>query len=124
MVEIGKVRLCPIQEIYFENGDDIVPGCYAYPCGYVIFATSDCGDAYCFDTRAPGFPATAPIVLIAHDLEPDDDRMAREELAKVAKPVASSFQDFLQAFVSESLDSKPLYPPFGWRTSSGQTPAT
>ncbi len=106
--EIGKVRLRPITDILDENRD-YVPGAYAHPCGYVVFATTLYGDAFCFDTReAPG--TTAPVVLIAHDLEPENDEMKREDLAKLAKPIAVSFEEFLKAFVSETLDIKPLYP--------------
>lgn len=106
--EIGNVRLCPVADIIEENRD-YVPGAYSYPCGYVVFATTLYGDAFCFDTRvAPG--TIAPVVLIAHDLEPENDEMKREDLAKLAKPIAASFEEFLKAFVSETLDIKPLYP--------------
>jgi SMI1 / KNR4 family (SUKH-1) len=106
--EIGKVRLLPIAEISGENRD-FVPGAYSHPCGYVVFATTRYGDAFCFDTRrASG--VTAPIVLIAHDLEPEHDTMKREDLEKLAKPIAPSFDEFLTAFVSETLDITPLYP--------------
>lgn len=110
MVEIGKVRLCAMADMIMENRD-AVPGCYVYPCGYVVFATTESGDAFCFDTRTPTGSRGA-VVLIAHDLEPNDDAMEREDLAKLAKPVATSFGDFLQGFASETLDTKPLYPPF------------
>jgi hypothetical protein len=105
--EIGNVRLRPIAEILEENRD-YVPGAYSHHCGYVVFATTRNGDAFCFDTRAPG--TTAPVVLIAHDLEPENDEMKREDLAKFAKPIAASFDEFLKAFVSETLDTTPLYP--------------
>jgi hypothetical protein len=106
--EIGKVRLCPISDILEENRD-YVPGAYCYPCGYLVFAITLYGDAFCFDTGdASG--TTAPVVLIAHDLAPENDKMKREDLAKLAKPIAASFEEFLKAFVSETLDIKPLYP--------------
>ena len=107
--EIGKVRLCSIPDILVEN-KDAVPGYYAHACGYVVFATTIYGDAFCFDTLAAS-GKTAPIVLIAHDLEPDNDEIKREDLAKLAKPIAVSFESFLNAFASETLDIKPLYPP-------------
>ena len=109
MAEINKVRLWPISHIVVENRD-YVPGCYVQPCGYVVFATTIHGDAFCFDTHAGTQTATFPVVLIAHDLEPENDEMKREELAKVAKPVAASFEDFLKAYASESLDIEPLCP--------------
>jgi hypothetical protein len=109
-IEIGKVRIWPVASMLQENRD-YVPAYYAWPCGYVVFSTTICGDAYCFDLRAVSKTGT-PIVLIAHDLEPKDDEMKREDLAKPAQPIAHSFEVFLEAFLSASLDSKPLYPPF------------
>ena len=46
---------------------------------------------------------------IAHDLEPEKDEIQREDLAKLAKPIANSLEEFLQAFVTEKLDTQPLY---------------
>lgn len=110
MVEIERVRLWPVSDLIVEN-KDAVPGYYAMPCGYSVFASNDCGDAYCFDTlRAYG--NSAPVVLIAHDLEPEDDKMVREELSKLAKPIADSFAQFLEGFAAASLDREPIYPPF------------
>jgi hypothetical protein len=112
--EIGKVRLWPISNILVENRD-AVPGCYAQPCGYVVIASTTSGDAFCSDIRTAS-GAIAPVVLIAHDLEPENDEMKREELAKLAKPMAASFEDFLKAFASETVDTEPLYPPFDLET--------
>jgi hypothetical protein len=92
--EIAKVRLRPITDILSENRD-YVPGAYVQPCGYVVFATTDCGDAFCFDIRGAS-DATAPVVLIAHDLEPENDEMKREDLEKLAKPISTSFESFLK----------------------------
>lgn len=107
--EIGEVRLWPISDILIENRD-AVPGCYAQPCGYVVVASTTCGDAFCSDVQAAS-GAIAPVVLIAHDLEPENEKMKREDLAKLAKPIAASFEDFLKKFVSETVDTEPLYPP-------------
>jgi hypothetical protein len=114
-VEIGNARLWPIADILVENSD-AVPGCYAQPCGYVVFASTVYGDAFCFDTHVAS-DATAPVVLIAHDLEPENDEMKLEDLAKLAKPIATSFENFLKAFVSETLNIKPLYPPSDFGTA-------
>jgi hypothetical protein len=116
--EIAKVRLRTIEDIVEENRD-YVPGAYTQPCGYVVFATTIYGDAYCVDVRASS-GATAPIVLIAHDLEPENDEMKREELAKLAKPIAVGFGEFLQKFVAETLDTKPLYPQYDWSSSDSE----
>jgi len=119
-MEIGKVRLWPTANILEEN-KDYVPGHFAQPCGYVVFSTTICGDAYCFDTSNKSADSTTKIVLIAHDLEPENDEMKREDLAKLAKPIAASFEGFLKAFVSESLDIKPLYPPLNFGSTGDMT---
>jgi SMI1 / KNR4 family (SUKH-1) len=111
MAEIGKVRLWNVGDLEVENRD-AVPGYYALPCGYVVFASTDCGDSYCFDIRSMRYPKSAPIVLIAHDLEPENDEMKREELEKLAKPIAESFEKFLESFAASTLDRDPVYPPF------------
>ncbi len=111
MAEIAKVRLWKVGELDIENRD-AVPGCYALPCGYVVFASTDCGDSYCFDIRSTRYPKSAPIVLIAHDLEPENDEMKRDELKKLAKPIAESFWKFLESFAAGTLDRVPVYPPF------------
>jgi SMI1 / KNR4 family (SUKH-1) len=119
MVEIKRVRLWPVSDLVVEN-KDAVPGYYIVPCGYSVFATNDCGDAYCFDTfRASG--NTAPVVLIAHDLEPDDDKMVREDLSKVTKEIAESFSKFLEGFVTGRLDREPIYRPFDLEKGSNET---
>jgi hypothetical protein len=116
--EIAKVRLRTIEDIVDENRD-YVPGAYTQPCGYVVFATTIYGDVFCFDIRALS-DRTAPIVLIAHDLEPESEEMKREDLTKLAKPVAASFAEFLQKFVAETLDIKPLYPEHNWSSPDSE----
>jgi len=111
MAEIAKARLCTVNDMVIENRD-AVPGCYAYPSGYTVFGTTDCGDSFCFDRGSASYPARSTIVLIAHDLEPENDEMKREELSKLAKPVAESFEDFLHKFAAATVDTEPIYPPF------------
>jgi hypothetical protein len=106
------VKFCPISDILVENKDG-VPGCYVQPSGYVVLATTICGDAFRLNTRAAS-GTTAPVVLIAYDLEPENDETKREDLRKLAKPIAASFEDFLKAFVSDTLDIERLYRPFNF----------
>jgi hypothetical protein len=49
-------------------------------------------------------------VRIAHDLEPENDVMERENLAKLAKPIAASFEEFLRTFASGTPNIRPLHP--------------
>jgi len=41
----SKIRLWPIEHILEEN-EALVPGCYSCKNGYVVFATTLCGDTY------------------------------------------------------------------------------
>lgn len=120
MAEIGKARLCTVNDMAIENRD-AVPGCYTHPAGYTVFGTTNCGDSFCFDRGSTNYPASSAIVLIAHDLEPPNDEMPRDELSKLAKQVAVSFEDFLQRFVAATLDTEPLYPPFDFGGASPRT---
>src|SRR5262245_10788400 len=45
----GQVRLWPVADLLCENRE-LMPGAYIAPLGYVVFATTFYGDAYCFDT--------------------------------------------------------------------------
>ena len=104
--EIEDVRLWPLQEILAEN-TDYVPGCYIVQHGYLVFATTIFGDAFCFDTKAaPG--REVPIVLIAHDGY-DWDAVTEEEIARLKKPIAADFRGFLQNYVDGMLDIQPNY---------------
>jgi hypothetical protein len=116
MVEIERVRLWPVSALVIEN-TDAVPGYYAMPSGYSVFASNDCGDAYCFDTLGASGNG-APVVLIAHDLEPEDDKIVREDLSKLAKPIADNFAEFLEGFIAGTLDREPIYPPFDFGKGS------
>lgn len=103
--DINGVRLWPIQEVVAENRD-YVPGCYIVQHGYVVFATTLFGDAFCFDTKATG--QGNPTVLISHDGY-DWDQVTSEEIARFKKPITSDFKSFLEAYVEETLDIQPNY---------------
>jgi len=107
-VEINHVRLWPIKEVLAENRD-YVPGCFIRPMGYIVFATTIFGDAYCFDIKKKN-AESAPIVLVAHDLNWDE--IKPEGMAELAKPIASTFENYLKLFVEEKLDIEPNYPEF------------
>jgi hypothetical protein len=49
--DIDGVRIWPAKEVLAEN-KDYVPGCYVVEYGYIVFATTLFGDAFCFDTKA------------------------------------------------------------------------
>jgi hypothetical protein len=106
-VELGHVRLWPITDIVVEN-TEAVPGADLHPHGFVTFATTIYGDAFCFDTGAAANKSDAPVVIMTHEVIFED--LEREVIMSARKRVASGFDDFLSQFVNEALDLKPNYP--------------
>jgi len=93
------VRLWPIKELVVEN-TRMVPGADLHPRGFLVVATTDCGDAYCVDLKAPS--ANSPVVLYSHD--EDWEHADESRLLAFRRVVASSFSDFLADFASGRLD--------------------
>jgi hypothetical protein len=105
--EIARVRLWPIKHVIEEN-TDYVPGCYVQPHGYVVFSTTIYGDTYCFDLNSANSIASAPVVLLSHEIF--DDTTTKEDVSKVAKKIAPNLSAFLNAFAAGRLDMEPIYP--------------
>ena len=91
--EIARVRLLPIKHVVEEN-TDYVPGCYVQPHGYVVFLTTIYGDTYCFDLNSANSTASAPVVLLSHEIF--DETTTKEQVSKVAKKIASQPISFSQ----------------------------
>jgi hypothetical protein len=102
----GQVRLWPIADILREN-QELVPGAYVSALGYVVFATTYCGDAYCFDISAVDSRGDPPIVLISHEVVSEDT--TADDVSQLAKPVAKNLCDFLQKFTRGELDEDCIY---------------
>ena len=101
----GQVRLWPIEQVLEEN-EAYVPGAYASKHGYIVFATTLCGDTYCFDLTQRG-QADPRIVLLSHEVITEDTSAA--EYVRLAKPVAQSLYEFLQQFVRGEVDEECVY---------------
>ena len=101
----GQVRRWPIKQVLEEN-EAYAPGAYASKRGYVVFATTLCGDTYCFDITQHG-QAEPRIVLLSHEIITEDTSAA--EFARFAKPVARSLCEFLQQFVRGEVDEECIY---------------
>ena len=106
--QIGPVRLWPIADAVDEN-QRYVPGADVAPKGFLVFASNDCGDAYCFDVRAVETRQDPPVVLLPHDVVFEECAVA--DIARYARPVATNFAEFLHKFVQERLETEPIYPP-------------
>jgi len=91
--EIAKVRLYAVDDVLVEN-PDAVPDCDVPPLGYVVFATTDRGDAYCFDTGTEQNGGPSKVVLISHEL--NWEGKTREEVLRLAKLVADCFERLLE----------------------------
>lgn len=100
--EIEGVRLWPISEVLKEN-QDYVPGADVSPHGFLVFATTVYGDAYCFDVSV----AEPRVVLRSHELPFDE--MDAGQIKALAKPIAPNLDAFLASFAAGSLDSEPLH---------------
>jgi hypothetical protein len=101
----GQVRLWPIEHVLEEN-ESYVPGAYASKYGYIVFATTFCGDAYCFDLTQHG--QTEPrVVLLSHEVIHKDTTAA--EISLLAKPVAQTLHEFLQQFIRGEVDEECIY---------------
>jgi hypothetical protein len=99
--EIQGVRLWPISEVIEEN-QRYVPGADVCPQGFVVFASTVSGDAYCFDLTM-----TEPrVVLLSHEVA--FEGMARPQIQALAKPIAPNFDSFLSSFAAGTLESEPL----------------
>jgi hypothetical protein len=85
-----------------------VPGCYVQPHGYVVFSTTIYGDTYCFDLNSASSTASAPVVLLWHEIF--DETTTKEDVSKLAKNIAPDLSAFLDAFVAGELDMEPTYP--------------
>lgn len=105
--EINNVRLWPITEVLRENRD-YVPGADIYPLGFVVFATTLYGDAFCFDLNG-AVGTSAPVVLVSHEIDWTNTD-TRRNIASLAKRIAPSFETFLAMYEEGTLDIEPLYP--------------
>jgi hypothetical protein len=101
----GQVRLWPIEHVLEEN-EAYVPGAYASKHGYIVFATTLCGDTFCFDLTQRG-QAEPRIVLLSHEVINEDTTAA--EISRLAKPVAQTLHEFLQQFVRGEIDEECVY---------------
>jgi hypothetical protein len=104
----GQVRLWPIADVVRENRD-LIPGAYVAPLGYVVFATTFCGDAYCFDVNVVSPQGEPRIVLLSHEVVRKD--ITAERARGLAKPVARNLYEFLEKFERVELDEDCLYRP-------------
>lgn len=98
-------RIWSIENALIEN-TDAIPGIGLYPHGYIVFASTLCGDAYCLDTNVTQPNGHHPIVLFSHESIEEDADLTDIQPFRIA--VAGSFDEFLTKFMDGSLQDDPF----------------
>ena len=101
-----KQRIWSIQNALVEN-HDAVPGCALFPHGYVVFASTLRGDAYCIDTNITDEAGRHPIVIYSHEVIDEDATLGL--ILKNRVEVAGSLEQFLEQFSNGTLNEEPSY---------------
>jgi hypothetical protein len=101
-----KQRIWSIESAIVEN-TDAVPGCVLYPHGFIVFASTLCGDPYCIDTTVTTAKGHHPVVLFSHEMIEEDATLP--DIRALRRKVASSLEDFLKKFVKGTLTEEPSY---------------
>jgi hypothetical protein len=100
-------RIWDIPNALFSIKTD-VPSLVVYPLGYIAFAETRCGDAYCIDKNVTGPGGEHPIVLFSHESVGEDTEPAYIGASRLE--VASSIEDFLLKFAALTLIDEPSFP--------------
>mgnify|MGYP001804019115 CR=1 FL=1 len=87
----------------FENPKK-ADGSLFFPPGFVVFATTECGDAYALDAHSTP-DGRRPVVLFSRQLIEEGDSL--EQLIPHRLEVADSLSDFLVKFASGTLPAAP-----------------
>ncbi len=101
-----KQRIWSIENALLEN-TDAVPGCALSPHGFIVFASTLCGDSYCIDTNVTTPEGQHPVVLFSHEMIEEDAQLSEIEPLRVE--VATSLADFIVKFTNETLSEEPSY---------------
>lgn len=99
-------RIWAIRFALRENLEGL-PGVGLFPHGFVVFASTQCGDSYCVDTNTRNDTGDHPITLFSHETVDEDAPL--EEIMRCRVEVAPSFQAFLELFLSGDLSEEPNY---------------
>lgn len=106
-VDLSQRLWCAAHAV-LEN-TDAVPGIGLFPHGYVVFASTLDGDAYCMDMNVTNEHGEHPIVLFGHEFIDENTELAHIQASRVE--VASSLDDFLVKFAAGTLSEDVHYPP-------------
>ena len=101
-----KQRIWSIENAIVEN-TGAVPGCALSPHGFIVFASTMCGDSYCIDTNVATSGGQHPVVLFSHEMIQEDASLS--DIQPLRLEVASSLEDFLKKFTNGTLNEEPSY---------------
>ena len=101
-----KQRIWSIDNAIVEN-TDAVPGCALSPHGFIVFASTLCGDSYCIDTNVTTPEGQHPVVLFSHEMIGEGAPLS--DILSLRVEVARSFSEFLVKFTNETLSDQPSY---------------
>ena len=99
-----KQRIWSIANALVEN-EDAVPGRALSPHGYIVFASTRCGDSYCMDTNVMTPDGHHPVVLFSHEMIEEGAPLAA--ILALRREVAVSLEDFLAQFTCGALAEEP-----------------
>lgn len=101
-----KQRIWSIENALIEN-TDAVPGCALSPYGFIVFASTLCGDSYCIDINMETVDGHHPVLLFSHEMIEDDAPIS--DITPLRVEVAPYLGTFLEQFVNETLSEEPSY---------------
>lgn len=98
------IRIYPALGIIDENRN-CIPGCDISPKGFVVFATTVYGDAYCFDLNANKIDP--PVLLVGHEIMYEG--CSENEIRESGVAVADNLLQFLERFRNNELIIDPYH---------------
>ncbi len=79
---------------------DAYPGCVVAPLGFIVIATTGCGDTFALDFNHVDQQGHPPVLFVSHDRNWSSN--SPEEIAKACPRVADSLVEFLELSLKPS----------------------
>jgi hypothetical protein len=94
----GAVRLWSIRYILREN-EDMIPGCEISQHGFIVIASTYCGDAICLDLGEINESGEPAVIHISH--ERDYTGKTAAEIRAKGEKLCDSFSEFLEVLACD-----------------------
>lgn len=95
---IGSIKLIPPDDLVEEN-TNCVPGADVYKTGFTVFASTEEGNAYCFDMNSKNEEDEHDIYLISCTV--NFENTSYEYIIRNSKFIGASFKDFIKKEILE-----------------------